>query len=547
MILADTLILYCLEGTDPDKGIFKTKEEIKQDIAKYIKFDPKLLYNTIDRRLHELSEKPRRIKYHSKAKAYCLPYETRLEIQERNLKDCDLYEKFKTEVESRLKTYLRNADLSVRDSFSLIESTINQLFYQQGLEFSDFVLHGENQEAFEKELPDLISSVVDESHVVSKNKEGVKTSLLMTIRDVVYNGTMSQTLFLKRLSNTYMMLFLLQCDPKLCTFFNTMASKLNVYVCTSIIIPALSEFYLEPINKRHWNLLKGANSAGVTLVINETILSELISHFRMIKNKYESEYKDYEDLYLGDEIQTLYIDEIMIRAYFYSKMRNQTKSFYDFMDNFVNPGLVNADADLIEFLKEEFGIKFVSDSSLGIKIDIKEMDLLYKTLKDQKSFPAKAKNDAKLILTIYAIRELKNETASSGIFGYKTWWLSKDTVTQRAVNQVFKDKFKVSCYIRPDFLYNYISFAPSKGEVEAAYQELFPSLIGVNISFHLPSELISFIHQRIGEHKVKSHPRLKAILRDLAEKLKVDPHCRTRQYVHHYLDDQLKDLTSSTT
>jgi hypothetical protein len=55
-ILADTLILYSLEGTDPDKGIFKTRAEIREEIPKYIKFDPKLLYEVIDKRLSPFSE-----------------------------------------------------------------------------------------------------------------------------------------------------------------------------------------------------------------------------------------------------------------------------------------------------------------------------------------------------------------------------------------------------------------------------------------------------------------------------------------------------------
>ncbi len=35
-VLADTLILFALEGTDPDKGIFKTRDEINMTIAKSI-------------------------------------------------------------------------------------------------------------------------------------------------------------------------------------------------------------------------------------------------------------------------------------------------------------------------------------------------------------------------------------------------------------------------------------------------------------------------------------------------------------------------------
>ncbi|MBC7909212.1 MAG: hypothetical protein H7Y30_01850 [Pyrinomonadaceae bacterium] len=421
---------------------------------------------------------------------------------------------------------------------------MNQLFYQQGLEFADFVIHGENQNAFEKSLPDIVGSVVDESSVVLKNKQEVKAALLMTIRDVVYNGTPDQKTYLKRLSNTYMMLFLLQCDPKIATYFNTMASKLSVYVCTSILIPALSEFFLEPINRRHWNLLKGSHEAGVSLVVNETIIGELITHLRMIIKKYKLQYEHSEELYLSEDIQALYVDEILIRAYFYAKRRNQVSNFNEFIDNFVNPDLSNADTALIEWLREEFGIRYKSNKSLGVKIDKSELTLLSEKLKAHKSHPVKAVNDANLILTIYSVRETGNEIGSASIFGYKTWWLSKDTSTQKEVNKVFKNKYKVSCYIRPDFLYNYISLAPNKSEVDAVYKDLFPSLVGVNISFHLPSQIISRVHKRIAEHQIKHPARIKAILGDLAHKLQADPRCQTRRFVDHYLDEKLKSLNA---
>lgn len=93
-LLADSLILFSLEGTDPDKNIFKTEKEIKAGVEKYLKFDPRLIDEKISERLEVLSTKPRKITYHTKVNAFCLPYETRVEIAERNLKDEQLYSNF---------------------------------------------------------------------------------------------------------------------------------------------------------------------------------------------------------------------------------------------------------------------------------------------------------------------------------------------------------------------------------------------------------------------------------------------------------------------
>lgn len=541
IILVDTMILYALEGTDPDKGILKTEKEIIKEIEKLIKFDPKLLYDTIKSRLNILSTKPRKINHHNQENSYCLPYETRLDIKERNIEDKRLYENFRGSVEEKLKKYLKDANIKIKDCIKLLEDTIHNIFYQQGVEFADFMLKGESPESFEKNLSETINRVVDNSRVILKNKEDVKSSLIMTIRDVVYNGTYDQKIFLKKLSNTYMMLFLLKCEPKICSYFNILASKLKVYICTSIIIPAFSEYYLEKENRRHWNLLKGANDSGVTLIINELILKEIITHFKMIIYKYESIYKEDEEIYLSDENQLLYINEIMIRAYFYSKSRGKIDNFHNFINKFVSPDLNNAESDIIEWLKDEFGILYLSTKSLSVEIDENEVNSLYEELKKEKSHQDKALTDAKLILNIYAIRNKNNEIGNTGIWGYSTWWLSKDTLTYKTVNKVMGEKYPISCYMRPDFLYNYISLAPKKAEVDSTYNELFPSLLGVNISYHLQDDIIDIVHKYLRDHKDINTARKKAILRDLIEKIKSHPNERSKPFIQSYLDKEFAD------
>lgn len=544
-ILADTLILFCLEGTDPDKGIFKTPEQIRAEIATHIHFDAKLILGLVDGRFSVLCQKPRRVIYHSKARAYCLPFEMRQKIQERNMQDNALHEQFIQETQLTLSRYLRQNAVATREITSqLVRSTLSRIYYQQGLEFSDFVLKGENREAVEKNLLDIVACVIDDSKIVPANKEKAKMSLMMAIRDIVYNGTECQKEYLRKLSNTYMMLFMLHCDPKLVVFFNSMAAKLTIYVCTSIIIPAMSEIYLDRRSRRHWNLLKGAHEAGARLVVNDSILDELINHFRNIKYRYEAFYKNEEDLFGDSELGILYIEQIMIRAYFYARMKSQVRSFSDFLDNFVNPNLSSAKQDLVPWLKEEFGIEYVDDGSLGVELDKDEVSRLFENLKKHKTHDQKARSDARVILLVYKLRERNNETGATGIFGYSTWWLTKDVSTQKAVKETFKEKYVVSCYMRPDFLHNYIALSPSKAEIDSAFKDLFPSLLGVNISYHLPKEVIDLVHDRMNEHKVKNRARMKAILADLIQKLQTDPNYRVISKLELYLDEKLRDLTS---
>ena len=72
--LADSLILYALEGTASETKTLKNEDEIKNSVAQYVKFNPKSVNSTTEKQLKVLSKKPnQQINYHTKEDAYCLP------------------------------------------------------------------------------------------------------------------------------------------------------------------------------------------------------------------------------------------------------------------------------------------------------------------------------------------------------------------------------------------------------------------------------------------------------------------------------------------
>ena len=412
------------------------------------------------------------------------------------------------------------------DFQELVNDLLNTLYHRQGLEFSDFVLHGSSASAFESSLPDLISELVDNRQLAQRLIE-IKQFLLAIIRAIVYKGTQSQKSFLRRLSLTYSVLFLLQCDPKLCTYFSALASKLNIYVGTSIIIPALSERFLKPQNRRYTNLLINTQKVGVKLFINEPILSELVAHFKMIRQIYEETYEGNDHIYCTEAgMQT--VSDIMIRAYYHAFNKNQVNHFAQYISKFVSPAMNRLAEDLTSWLYTEFGIKYQPNSSLGIRLDSIEVNRISSKLSaykfgDEIASRLKSKNDAQVILTIFAVRDRNNEVAGPGIYGYKTWWLTSDVTTQKAAAEVAVKKYSVSCYMRPDFLYSYVSLAPTKGQIDEAFTAFFPTLLGVNLASFLPSHVSRVIHKYITEHKDESTSRKIAVINELIDDLKQDP------------------------
>jgi hypothetical protein len=520
--LIESLILYSLRDTDPDIDMLMTADDIENSVKEMFDFEVERIRSKINKRLKALSKKPdRKINHHTQGGVdrFCLPFETRLRIISDNAKDKTLYDGFMREAEEVIKRELRGEEVEVKKLSVILKKIVELIYYQQGLEFSDFLLNGGSSDLFESNLSETVDLVLDDSNIIDKNRSKVKTALIRAIRDIVYSGSPESKKYLKSLSKTYLMLFLMKCDPQVISYFQTMAGKMRIFVCTSILVPAFSEIYLQDQNKRYWSLLKSARSRGVRLLVNDTILDELLAHIKNSYRIYQREYQNNIDLF--DKGKEEFVDQILVRAYLYAKNEGRIQSYEAFLDNFVSIDSPSAKQELIDFLSEEFGVDYVSSETKEMKVDINEtdFDLLLEELTNVKGSIGKARADAKLILTIFALRAAHGEINSS-IEGFKTWWLSSDTATHKAVSRLFKQKYPVSCYMRPDFLYNYISFTPPKDKVSALYENTFPNLLGVQISNHVSPDIGKEVRRLIVEHNDRPDGRVKAKIRNLSDKLK---------------------------
>ncbi|WP_156152949.1 hypothetical protein [Aeromonas sp. L_1B5_3] len=519
--LIESLILYSLRDTDPDKKIFLSADEILNSVRTLIDFNMERIESKINKRLKSLcSKERRRINHHTTINKYCLPYNTRLEILSDNIRDEALYSAFMAEAESVVEKNLKNGNLSgITDVAGLLKTILEKIFYHQGLEFSDFLLNDGLKDSFELSLSSTVEEIVRDKNYKGIKDDRLVNAIIISIRDLMYNGSVESKGYLRALSKTYQMLFLLKCEPKVIDFFQSMAGHMHIFVCTSILVPALSEIFLEPQNKRYWSLLKAATARGVRLIVNDSIISELDFHIKRSIHIFRNEYEKQLQFYIDDAPEL--IDQILVRAYVHSLKEGRKISYYDFISNFITVGGSDTQQEIIDFLQNEFGIEFVTHSEIDAPIDHEDFEVLYEALKIAKKSEDKARTDASLILTIYAMRDKFGERKSS-LEGYKTWWLSSDTVTHRTISKLFKEKYPVSCYMRPDFLYNYISFTPSKDSVNNIYRNTFPNLLGVQISHHIPSEISSNIRKAINEHEVQSGSRNGAKIRNLVDQLKTN-------------------------
>lgn len=551
-VLVDALILFALEGTDPDEQIFMNAEEVIDRIHELVRFDIERIKATIMSRLSYLADKPRTIGFHKRVKGYCLNYSERTAIHERNIHDLALHEEFIADTRQQIKRHISSKFLAEDKSVQLVDSFLHKLFVRQGLQLAEIFTGDNASAAVIRDLPDVVAEMVSESTLIKEHHRDVTHGLLLVIRDMVYNGTAAQRLFLEKLSRTYLMMLLLQCDPAVANYFRTMAGSLTIFVDSSIILPALSEYFLDDKNRRFHNLLKGAQRAGVDLVIPPETIDELASHFIRVQHVYRDQYAPGESKGIFDEDEeVLYVKEILIRAFYYSKHRGKVETWSEFINSFVNPNLRNVHQDIVQYLETTYGIRYATAQSLGVNVPDDETKKLGERLAKFKAGGhgegqrLAAMADAHVVLTVFKIREKNNEIGTGGVLGYSTWWLSTDSTTHRSLVDVFGNRYRDQCYMRPDFLYTFIALAPGPMEIDGVLADLFPTVLGVNISYRVADEVVDAVHQFIKDHQQLSAGRIKSALRELTASVITHAGKWTGRKVRLFLDEELKEVETS--
>jgi hypothetical protein len=89
--VTDSLILWALEGTDPDKKIFRTRDELLVRIVGALPAANQFIKSVLDTRLEALASKRntsgREVRWHRGDDQFCLPYETGRIVEIENTED----------------------------------------------------------------------------------------------------------------------------------------------------------------------------------------------------------------------------------------------------------------------------------------------------------------------------------------------------------------------------------------------------------------------------------------------------------------------------
>ena len=379
--MADSLILWSLEGTDPDKKKILTLEEIENRVLKALPSSRTYFRGVLKNRIDDLVGKGsggRKVNYHRKESGYCLPYETRKKIREENVGD----ETLKLQVSEVFRNRAAGHASLANDNSALIEKcvaichdVIHRSYHAQGLEIALFL---ESEEGSDSNLPsmiDIIDAAIHDQGLVGKEAGVIAQVCLSILRGTYYNSSKEERRYLRKLSRTYVLLFMLKNEPRVVEYFRNMTSNFNLYVGADLIVRALSEQMLPEDDQMTKNALKLLKASGSKVVLTDKTLDEVWYHFRSTHYEFVNKYQGIQHIMTATLASQ--IDRILIRAFFYAKIERSPKrrepyGWSNFLGQFLTVSEIARSStrdELREYLVNEFGFEFEDEATLLSGID----------------------------------------------------------------------------------------------------------------------------------------------------------------------------------
>jgi hypothetical protein len=526
--ITDSLILWALNGTDPDRNEFMTREEVLNKIVGTLPWAKQFVRGQLDQRIEVLSGKAnptgREVRWHRKDDKFCLPFETREIVARENAADESLRIDVMNEIMVSLGDICSLADAETIGRVCL--RTVELFFQREGLAMSYFVSGRDPQQTSPNTMSDRIEEALIALSVPASTVSLVRSHATECLRRMFYASTARQREFLIALSRTYLLLFSLKGEPRVIEYFQGMTRHFHLLVGTDVLLLALTERYVPMEDQRARNMLKLARAIGTRLVLTEPILDELYTHLRATDYEFQNYYAAIEPYV--DHLLASQSDRILIRTYFYARAGHAVSGWKKFVSQFTSWDRLHSGAGKEEFrdyLVSGFGLEFISKAELLAVCDERQVRKLASTFLDNgiKDKEELAFNDALSVHAVYGLRRRNREVQQGPLeFGYLTWWLTRETRIQRFTADLVHQNGGARYIMRPEFLLNYFSLCPSREEVLTTYRNIFPTTLGLQMGHRLREDALHEILGILGDWKDIEPARRAAKMKTLSDQLKTD-------------------------
>lgn len=535
--VTDSLIIWSLEGTDPDKDIFMSRAEILEKVLSAIPAAGQFIRGELDNRLATLTAKGgsdgREVRWYKREDKFCLPFETREIVSVENIEDEKLRAEVSDEFRLRIAKRLSEDDgaILLETCTKVIHRTLELAFEQQGVEMSYFLNEDDVDDDVTPAISDHLRAAVVEFGISGNLGPKVAELCLPVLREALYEASDKEREYLGKMSRTYMMLFMLQNEPKVVEYFRNMSAEFILYIGADLIIRSISEYYLESDNKHTVNAINILKAAGASLILTEKTLEEVWTHIEAQDYEFTNHYmsvEPYVDMDLARQI-----DRILIRAYFYARLdpalrkrrpagwRGHLEQFLSYKDLHTARGK----DQLRKYLITEFGFHFETEDEMSAGVDADELaDLASRILTERSAKSGGdilSQNSALQVLRVYKKREEMREENHSNPYGFRTWWVTDRPAVRRATGPEIS-KYHARFMMRLEFLLNFIAYSPSAENVRKSFGNVFPAMLGIRLSSRLDEAVFKQMMDGASEVFKVNESRAGVILGEMSNRLKSD-------------------------
>jgi hypothetical protein len=542
--VTDSLILWSLEGTDPDKGIFLSQKQIEERVIETLPAAKKFFRGVLSHRLEALCAKmgnARQINFHRKHQGYCLPFETRKLIREENVEDETLRLRVSDIFRQRASKLLIGDTDNLPHTEQVVEvchRAIHQTFHAQGLEMAMF-MEQDSENRRDAEVPamqDHVHRAMEKLNIAPKTASLICGTALSVLRGAFYESTGEERQYFRKLCRTYILLFMLKNEPRIVEYFRGMTSNFNLYIGSDLIVRCLSEHLLSAEDQMTKNALKIMRASGSTLILTDRALDEVWHHLRGTNLEYRNNYQDIHN-YIAPNLVSQ-IGKILIRAFFYARFSDlesgrRPMDWVRYLGSFVTVSDLGNDRsrdELRAYLVNEFGFQFEDDREMLSALEVSEIDSLGDAIysargkvgREEESERILSRNAAATVLRVYQRRTSSNERAGDNPFGYKTWWLTQQSRLQGATGSLVAQK-RARYMMRPEFILHFLANIPSAAQVQFSYDQVFPSILGIRLGSRMDERAFKEIIGKaleVFDHMDESRARV--VLSTASEQLQSD-------------------------
>jgi hypothetical protein len=133
-----------------------------------------------------------------------------------------------------------------------------------------------------------------------------------------------------------------------------------------------------------------------------------------------------------------------------------------------------------------------------------------------------------MVYAVYRQRKSHGEQAIYDGFGYRTWWLTKETQVLNFTAPLVIREGGVPYIMRPEFILNFIALAPHAANVRQSFRDLLPTTVGLQLGQHLKPDVMHQLLAGTAEWATLSPERVAVMIGEKVNRLK---HDRLKRYL----------------